>query len=452
MPPKKPASASKAVSAAAAPSKSGRQRTLTNKQQQLLTQQKEKDEAAKQRAITDAVRSEQRIEEINGFHKRKLPELSPDEEDLGPESEDDDNEPVSSHTAFSSVTIPPIIKTAVRNGRTLVYRIPNMDREICSEPQSQTPRILAPATSKTLVRRAAGDNSSTAYPSMPTKHAGPYTPQVQAEYGRGDGSFYSSHPNGSRGRIRTGDFDDLTRSIIEETISIYRAQIGAVEPFPERADDRDTVKQAWVEVCTGRNLRVELEEDIFKFIVCRASQARGYAKTTSRPYFISAYKIDSHGSKREIRDSDPVSKTGIFRAPLIQTLINKIWFKNKEDDGAIHPEFSEDGMLSMATIAFVQTVIENNLDEWVTGEHVDVPFTATAYKAKYRAHLNHIMDFEKKTREADIIPRLLTHMLKAARKHAKVSGEGAAQTSNISDGEIEAAKLEWADLVLSDDE
>jgi hypothetical protein len=36
------------------------------------------------------------------------------------------------------------------------------------------------------------------------------------------------------------------------------------------------------------------------------------------------------------------------------------------------------------------------------------------------------------------------------RKHAKVSGDGAAQSSNISDAEIEAAKQEWADLVLSD--
>jgi hypothetical protein len=105
----------------------------------------------------------------------------------------------------------------------------------------------------------------------------------------------------------------------------------------------------------------------------------------------------------------------------------------------------------------------------VTGEHVDVPFTAAANKVKYRAHLKHLMDFEKKTREADIVPRLLRHMLKAARcvlcicftkpllnplyrKHAKVSDEGALQASNISEAEIEAAKEEWADLVLSDEE
>jgi hypothetical protein len=72
--------------------------------------------------------------------------------------------------------------------------------------------------------------------------------------------------SGSRGRVRAADFNELTRSIIEETISIYRAQIASVEHFPERADDRDIVKQAWLEVCTGRNLRVELEEDIYKFV------------------------------------------------------------------------------------------------------------------------------------------------------------------------------------------
>lgn len=38
------------------------------------------------------------------------------------------------------------------------------------------------------------------------------------------------------------------------------------------------------------------------------------------------------------------------------------------------------------------------------------------------------------------------------RKHAKVSGEGVPQASSISNDEIEAAKREWADLVLSDDE
>lgn len=72
--------------------------------------------------------------------------------------------------------------------------------------------------------------------------------------------------SGTRGRVRTADFDDLTWSVIEETISIYRAQISSAEPFPERTEDRDTIKQAWLEVCTSRDVRVELEEDVFKLV------------------------------------------------------------------------------------------------------------------------------------------------------------------------------------------
>jgi hypothetical protein len=78
MPPKK-------TVAAPAPA-AKRQRTLTNKQQQLgriflnlrtqliygllEAQRNEKEESAKQRALTDAVRSEQRQEEINGFIRK----------------------------------------------------------------------------------------------------------------------------------------------------------------------------------------------------------------------------------------------------------------------------------------------------------------------------------------------------------------------------------------------
>ena len=72
----------------------------------LVAQKNEKEEAAKQRTLTEAIRSEQRIEEINGFHKTKLPgnvnstpftlfliyffkELPLDDDNMGPESEDE---------------------------------------------------------------------------------------------------------------------------------------------------------------------------------------------------------------------------------------------------------------------------------------------------------------------------------------------------------------------------
>ena len=89
-------------------------------------------------------------------------------------------------------------------------------------------------------------------------------------------------------------------------------------------------------------------------------------------------------------------------------------------------------MLSMAMIALVLTVvslfklglftahgfrvqIENNLDEWVTGEHVPVPFSQNTYEQKYLAHVKRLKDFDTRTKEANILPRIRRHLLKMAR-------------------------------------
>ena len=100
----------------------------------------------------------------------------------------------------------------------------------------------------------------------------------------------------------------------------------------------------------------------------------------------------------------------------------------------MHPEFFEDEMLSLSTIALVLTIvshyifsllivlangfrvqIENNLDEWVTGEHISVAFSQTAYEQKYIAHLKRLKDFDERTKESGIVPRIRKHLLKMGR-------------------------------------
>ena len=72
--------------------------------------------------------------------------------------------------------------------------------------------------------------------------------------------------SGSRGRARVADFDELSKSLLEETISIYRAQIGGVHPYPDRLEDRDAATGAWVESCNARGVRVEFDEDMLKLV------------------------------------------------------------------------------------------------------------------------------------------------------------------------------------------
>lgn len=73
---------------------------------------------------------------------------------------------------------------------------------------------------------------------------------------------------GSRGRTRISDFDDLTKSLADETISIYQAQIVAVQAWPSTAENWESVSQAWIEVCSSRNVRIELDDEIYKVVRC----------------------------------------------------------------------------------------------------------------------------------------------------------------------------------------
>ncbi|KIJ90043.1 hypothetical protein K443DRAFT_117190, partial [Laccaria amethystina LaAM-08-1] len=81
------------------------------------------------------------------------------------------------------------------------------------------------------------------------------------------------------------------------------------------------------------------------------------------------------------------------------------------------------------------------LDEWQTGEHVDVPFTAAAYKLKFTTHLKQLIMFDDKTKASDIVPCILEHMLKMARKHAKVvDAPEAAEAIQFTEDDVEVAK------------
>ena len=71
---------------------------------------------------------------------------------------------------------------------------------------------------------------------------------------------------GSQGRTRISDFDDLTKSLADEMISIYQAQIVAVQPWPSTAENWESISQAWIEVCASRKVHVELDEEIFKVV------------------------------------------------------------------------------------------------------------------------------------------------------------------------------------------
>ena len=56
---------------------------------------------------------------------------------------------------------------------------------------------------------------------------------------------------------RASDFDDLSKSLIEGTITTYKAKLCAKHPFPERSD-REAVKESWIDVYYKQKVQVKM--------------------------------------------------------------------------------------------------------------------------------------------------------------------------------------------------
>ncbi|KIK13354.1 hypothetical protein PISMIDRAFT_36635, partial [Pisolithus microcarpus 441] len=84
--------------------------------------------------------------------------------------------------------------------------------------------------------------------------------------------------------------------------------------------------------------------DLSKLITSHGSQVRGELKTKLHPLIEVMFSFHSSQSKSAIkknRSLAEVLKEGTnfaFKAPLIQKIINTMWFANKHDEGIMFPE------------------------------------------------------------------------------------------------------------------
>ncbi|KAF8867844.1 hypothetical protein BD779DRAFT_1412804, partial [Infundibulicybe gibba] len=122
-----------------------------------------------------------------------------------------------------------------------------------------------------------------------------------------------------RGRVHAADFDDISKAILEDANIYYHAYICAVNPYPDRLQERNHAAKVWVKACDEHNLRIKFDEDMLKLVI--------------------------------------IKRTGVYLHPIIQNTINKMWFKHKQDDGAIYPQFSMDSGIPNVTIALVITAV-----------------------------------------------------------------------------------------------
>ena len=168
-----------------------------------------------------------------------------------------------------------------------------------------------------------------------------------------------------------------------------------------------------------------------------------------------------------------------------------MWFKNKSDEGIIHPEFSDGGLLSMTTISLVLTVVSperilvdqlsyshHTLLDWVLSWRVADRWTRGCSLLSFSLsgqvqcsrrptqwlcckdqgwrHCGPASEpfLQDSTVQFSLWSITVCYWCNGSRKHAKVVDEapGSTENSMVDDADVEAAKKEWEDLELSEED
>ncbi|KAI5980544.1 hypothetical protein EDD15DRAFT_2121324, partial [Pisolithus albus] len=215
---------------------------------------------------------------------------------------------------------------------------------------------------------------------------------------------------------RAKDYDDMTQEFVTAAVAEYRARLCAQSPMPDHSQESSLLAASWAKACQVTGVKLTRSPDISKLITSCGSQVRGELKTKLRPLVEVMFGFHSSQSKSAIKKNRSLAEAlkegtnfafkvkdrrGFLKAPLIQKIINTMWFANKHDEGVMFPEHFKP--FPYPTLALVLTAIECCIDEWATGKRGDIPFTTQEYRPVYEAYLKCLQDFDYATKDVGVL-------------------------------------------------
>ncbi|KAJ7502168.1 hypothetical protein B0H11DRAFT_1712891, partial [Mycena galericulata] len=281
-----------------------------------------------------------------------------------------------------------------------------------------------------------------------------------------------------QGRSRAKDYDDTTRELVGIANTWFRCYMAIEDGFPDHAMETQILMMSWNKALEELDVTMRLTPDLAKLITRRGPQMRGELKTKVRGLVELVFGFESGQNKKNVRKNrqlaedlkdgfgycykasvllpstlmltslkdlpaDVKGRKGLYKAKIIQKTANVMWFNNRRDEGATHPELFGP-IFPKPAFALLLTAIECCIDEWATGIKTDVPFTSADYRSVYQEHIKALGEFESHSaHHAHILGNILTRVHNIGRFHSGAQPLApVASTSTLSKAALDAAALE----------
>ncbi|KIJ52823.1 hypothetical protein M422DRAFT_43124 [Sphaerobolus stellatus SS14] len=225
----------------------------------------------------------------------------------------------------------------------------------------------------------------------------------------------------ARGRKVRGlkSLDTTARLVVEAAVPEYRVKLATKCPFPTTSDEQEMATNAIINACIAlqKNIGTSNELDnACRVLTARDSQMRGELKTKAAPIVAKHFGFDGRGSKKaeqknrhlaallksdnRIIFKDFKGRQGPpYRTPILQEIINEMWFSHAYDEGVT---FTNDFKpIPLQTIALVLTVVEHLVDCWGSGHYISATqLQAQVYEDYYQNHMKSLEKLDKHSTEA----------------------------------------------------
>ncbi|KAI6010450.1 hypothetical protein EDC04DRAFT_2905898 [Pisolithus marmoratus] len=229
------------------------------------------------------------------------------------------------------------------------------------------------------------------------------------------------------------DYDNITQEFMVTVIREYHTWLCTQAPMPDHAQETTLLNASWARGCqvTSMNLvqspqLVKLMSVLHHFspakhppfcmlqVTIQGSQVCSQLKTKLWPLVEAMYGFYSSQSKSTIKKNCTLAEElkegmnfafkhmaaqedgwhGFLKAPLIQKIINMMWFANKHDDGVMFPDCFKP--FPHPALALIKCCID------------DV----------FELHLNCLCEFEEATKEFEVLPGICKKMYEVGHVHS----------------------------------
>ncbi|KAI0746149.1 hypothetical protein C8Q76DRAFT_665579 [Earliella scabrosa] len=260
-------------------------------------------------------------------------------------------------------------------------------------------------------------------------------------------------PNAKSSGIR--DYEPRAQAILNRAITLYKANLTTKNAYPDKLMEKIWAKKAWAQA--AQDLRIDLAPDdrVIELITRYTWNLRSEYKTAARAFVQASYGFKSapHAASAEANFNetradfllknrrftykDPEQLDGLYEAPIIQMVVNKIYYKKPADDGIIHQDLYRH--FPLAGIALALTAIQCAICEWKTGVFNSVRFDEGAYGTVYAEHVAKLEELEAKSEQDKIVTDIGRQIARTGRAHAKAPPVQHHDKDAISSSDIDRA-------------